>query len=456
MRSNPVVAEGMEGGPRPLYARHLEVGALCELARLWANKYPRLPGRYQLEGAENHTLNSKSILTAVLVVMVAGWVAACGGPDVPISSVGVPAIKGQIAGFDNIDVDQAAHRLYLGDRTDKGVDVFDVSTAHAKYLKTIALPSSPNGIAVASGLARLFVGLGDGSVAVVDTNNGAVIANVKTGQKGADLLDFAAARQRVYVGNAADGIITSIDAGTNEVKAHFVVGFEVEQPRFNPADEMVYVTSPQADALFKIDPSDGLVKNKWPLGGCMPNGLAINPSANLALIVCRTFVLSFNLANGKSEKFTQVLGGDIVNYDAKVDQFFVGSPHITKPSVVGIFGGDPIAYYSSVVTNAHGNSAAYDETNGIVYTPDERPGKPGVASFRLPDKPLIVPQWLSNLITAGIFVAILGAFVLLFVFVSRSADPARRPEPKRKRQPKEETPPAADMAQPGSQPGPAG
>ena len=151
-----------------------------------------------------------------------------------------------------------------------------------------------------------------------------------------------------------------------------------------------------------------------------------------------------------------MLGGDIVNYDAKVDQFFVGSPHITKPSVVGIFGGDPIAYYSSVVTNAHGNSAAYDETNGIVYTPDERPGKPGVASFRLPDKPLIVPQWLSNLITAGIFVAILGAFVLLFVFVSRSADPARRPEPKRKRQPKEETPPAADMAQPGSQPGPAG
>jgi len=401
-------------------------------------------------------LNSKSVLTSVLVVMVAGWVAACGGSDVAISTVGVPAIKGQIAGFDNIDVDQAAHRLYLGDRTDKGVDVFDISTAHAKYLRTIALTSSPNGIAVASDLARLFVGLGDGSVAVIDTTNGAVIANVKTGGAGADLLEYAAARQRLYVGNAADGIITSIDPSTNEVKAHFVVGFEVEQPRFNPADEMVYVTSPKADALFQIDPNDGLVKNKYPLGGCLPKGMAINPAANKALIVCKTYVLSWDLKTHKSEKFTQVLGGDIVNYDARVDQFFVGSPHITKPSVVGIFGGNPIAYYSSVVTGAHGNSAAYDETNGIVYTPDERPAKPGVASFRLPDKPLILPQWLTTLFTIGSFVAVLAAFAFLFVFVSRSADPARRPEPRRKRQPKEEPPPAPEVAQRGSRAGPAG
>jgi hypothetical protein len=119
-------------------------------------------------------------------------------------------------------------------------------------------------------------------------------------------------------------------------------------------------------------------------------GLAINPTSNQALMFCKTFVMSLNLTTAKSEKFAQVLGGDIVNYDAKVDQFFVGSPHITRPSVVGIFGGNPIAYYSSVSTDAHGNSAAYDETNNVVYTPNLLPDKAGVSSFRLPDKPQLL------------------------------------------------------------------
>ena len=381
--------------------------------------------------------------------------AACGGPEVPITSTAVPAIKGQIVGFDNIDIDQVAHRLYLGDRTDRGVDVFDVSTSRPRYLQTIALPSTPNGLAVASDLSRLFVGLGDGSVAVVDTSSGSVIAQVKTGSTGADLLDYGAARQRLYVSNAADGTITSIDTTTNEVKAHFAVGFQLEQPRFNPADSMVYVTSPTADALFQIDPNDGLVKNKHPLGGCQPNGLAINAAAHQALIVCKTYVLSWDLKTSKSQKFTQVLGGDIVNYDAKIDRFFVGSPHLTKPSVIGIFGGNPIAYYSSVVTDAHGNSAAYDETNGIVYTPDERTKNPGVAGFRLPDKPVILPHWLSALITIGTYVGIFGALALLFLFVTRSADPARRPAPKVKREPKAEATSGPERSQRESQAGPA-
>ena len=103
-------------------------------------------------------MNSKSIFSCALVLTSAGSIAlaACGGPEVPISAAPVPALKGQISGFDNIDVDQAAHRLYLGDRTDKGVDVFDVSSAHAIYLQTIAMPSTPNGLAVAPDLARLF------------------------------------------------------------------------------------------------------------------------------------------------------------------------------------------------------------------------------------------------------------------------------------------------------------
>jgi DNA-binding beta-propeller fold protein YncE len=402
-------------------------------------------------------LNAKKTLSSALTLMVAASLAisACGGPDAPITVSGVPTIKGQNASFDNVEIDQAAHRLYLGDRTDKGIDVFDISKPPAKYLQTIALPSSPNGLAFAPDLSRLFVGTAAGSVVVVDTRTGSIVGDVPTGKASADLLDYGSARQRLYVANSTDGTITSIDPSTLAIKSHFDVGYQLEQPRYNPKDGMVYVTSPQADALFKIDPSSGKVAYIYSLGGCQPTGLAINPSSNKALIVCGTFVMSWDLSTGKSETFKQVLGGDIVNYNAKVDRFFVGSPHITKPSVIGIFGGNPIAYYTSVDTGAHGNSATFDETNNIVYTPDTGPKSPGVASFRLPDKPLILPPWVSTLTTIGMVAALVGVFGLLFFFVMRSADPARRPIPKPKPEPAAESPLAAERSRRGSRAGPA-
>jgi hypothetical protein len=392
----------------------------------------------------------------MLMVIGSVVISACGG-DIPIGDTRVPSIAGQNASFDNVEIDQAAHRLYASDRTNRGVDVFDISKPRAKYLKTIAMGSSPNGLVIAPDAGRLFVATASGAVAVVDTTTDAVIDQVATGGTGADLVDYAAARQRLYVSNAAGGTITSIDTTTDKVRAHFVIGaYQLEQPRFNPADGMVYVTSPSADSLFRVDPNDGFVKHIFSLNGCQPTGLAINPKSNQALMVCKTFVMSLNLRTGKSEKFAQVLGGDVVNYDAKVDQFFVGSPHITKPSVIGIFGGNPIAYYSSVSTNAHGNSAAYDETNNVVYTPDLLPDKAGVASFRLPDKPQLLPPWLSTLTTYGLYAALLVGFGLFFLFISRSADPARRPAPKVKRgQAAAQTPTATERPQRGSQAGPA-
>lgn len=385
------------------------------------------------------------------MLMVIGSVvlSACGGSGIPIANTRVPSIAGQNAAFDNVEIDQAAHRLYATDRTNRGVDVFDISRAKAKYLKTIAMGSAPNGLAIAPDVGRLFVGTASGSVTVIDTATESIVDQVVTGGSGADLLDYGAARQRLYVSNAAAGTITSIDTTTDQVKAHFVIGsYQLEQPRFNPADGMVYVTSPTADSLFRVDPNDGLTKHIYSLNGCQPLGLAINPTSNQALMVCRTFVMSFNLTTGKSQKFAQVLGGDIVNYDAKVDQFFVGSPHISKPSVIGIFGGNPIAYYSSVSTDAHGNSATYDETNNVVYTPNLLPDKAGVSSFALPDKPQILPPWLSILTTYGFYAALIVGFGLFLLFISRSADPARRPAPKVK-------PVKAEPSPQGSRAGPA-
>ncbi len=353
------------------------------------------------------------------------FMSACSSSDVVVTNTPVPAISGQAGSFDNIEIDQRNHLLYVSDRTNKGVDVFDVAAPQAKYLTTITMPSSPNGLAISSDY-RLYVGITGGSVAVVDIKKGSstlntVVAEVKTGGAGVDLIEYNGPKHTVYASNGSDGVITSFDTLTNEVKDHFKVGFPLEQPRFNDADGLLYVTSPDADALFQIDPKDGTIKNTFALGGCHPTGLALNPQSKTALIACKTYVLSRHLATGKTEKFDQVVGGDIVTYNATVDRFFVASPHKSRPSVIGMFGGNPIAYLASIAAPGSGNSATLDEANDVVYSPDTRANKSGIAGTARP-KSLEGPTPVS----IAIYAAIAIVFGLVFLFVMRSGDPVRR------------------------------
>ncbi|MEA2644867.1 MAG: hypothetical protein QOG08_1893 [Chloroflexota bacterium] len=397
----------------------------------------------------------RPIASAALALLAAGaaLISACGDSGVALTSTPIPAAIGKTGSIDVIDIDQTAHLLYVADRTDQGVDVFDISTPRAKYLQSIPMPASPNGLAIAPELARLFVGVSNGSVVIVNistssTAYGSVITVVKTGGNSVDLLDYGAARQRVYAANASQGKLVSIDPATGAIMATFTLGaVQLEQPRFDPADGMVYVTSPDADTLYRIDPSTGVLKDKFLLMGCKPVGLAINPTTNKALMACHKNTLAFDLGAGKIIGTFALGNSDIVNYDARVDRFFVASlPHAQTPGSVGIFGGNPISYISSAVTNISGNSAVYDETNKVVYTPDVQAKKATLAGFAMPVPP---SGWRAFLNVAWPYALILLAGILLFVFLMRSADPIRRPvpAPKRSAKPADTKPKATERPQ---------
>jgi hypothetical protein len=367
-------------------------------------------------------------LLGALCLLASFLSAACGGPEVEVTNTPIPAIKDQTASFDNIEIDQGNHLLYVSDRTNNGVDVFDVSKPRAKYLKTVALSSTPNGLAIAPDF-RLFVGTGAGVVAVVDIHKGSaslhtVVAELNTGGAGVDLLDYNTGKHLLLAAHGGEGVITTIDTATNEIKDHFKVGSALEQPRFNETDGLVYATSPTADALVQIDPHDGSIKNSFPLGGCTPTGLALNPKSNLAVIACKKHVLSRNMNTGKMEKFDQVMGGDIVTYNSKVDRFFVASPHKTRPSAIGMFGGTPIAYMATIAAPGSGNSATLDETNDIVYSPDIRPNMSGIAATARP-----TTLQGATRESIAVYAAAALAFAVVFWFVMRSGDPARRRGP---------------------------
>lgn len=323
---------------------------------------------------------------------------------VTLTKIAIPPIAGKTASIDIMEIDQATHLLYVADRTDNGVDVFDVSTPTAKYLKTIDTGSGPNGVSVAKNVNKLFAALNDSNVAIIDIDPASpklhtVIAKVNTGgKKRADELDYDAKDRKIYVANSNDGIVTVIDATTNAIIKKFEnLGDALEQPRYNSGDGMMYMTSSDQNAVFQFDPTKDVMVKKFDVGAkCNPNGLAINPKTNQALLGCSAgrvgssgtpITVAWDLAAGKAiATFDQVGAGDTSIYVAKVDRFFFAAHNFNRGSVIGVFSGSPIKFVTNVPTGefSGAKNPAYDETNNLIYVQDALPNEGSLFSFTPP------------------------------------------------------------------------
>jgi len=352
------------------------------------------------------------ILPAAAALMT---LSGCAGCQSTVGQASLPPIAG--GSFDGVVADQGAHRLYLADRTKSGVDFVDISSPAPRFMGTVDVAASPNGLAVAPELHRLYAGLAGGTLAVIDTETGSptymqVIKQISVGSADADLLDYSPTLQRVFVATGSDGQIVAVDAIRNETRERFILYSPVGQPRFDAADGMLYVTTANNDSLVRINPADG-ARSTISVAGCHPNGLAINPLRQLALTTCRSSVAVVNLRTGAYDVNRVVAGGDIVSYESTADRFVVASPHDAKDSVVGVFYGDG-TYLGSVASDPAAHGAAFDVRHGLIYAP----GVAGLMSF-VPGACEPPPDGLK--FAAGMFVytAPLLAFALFLVWYAR-------------------------------------
>jgi len=313
---------------------------------------------------------------------------------IPISRISIPPIAGKTASIDIIEIDQASHLMYVTDRTDNGLDVFDVSSTCAKYVKTIDVGSGPNGVVVAKNVNKLFAALNDSTVAIIDITPGAdkVVAKLSTGgKKRADEMDYDPKDKKVYVANSDDGIVTVIDATTNAIVKKFDnVGDALEQPRYNSADGMMYMTSSGQNAIFQFDPTKDVLVKKFDVGTkCDPNGLAIDPATDQALLGCSSksanAAVLWDVKTGKVlQTFDQAGAGDAVFYSPKADRFFFAASNFNRGAVMAIFAANPVKFIGNVATATGSHGVAYDETNGIIYTQDQNPNEGALFSFPAP------------------------------------------------------------------------
>jgi DNA-binding beta-propeller fold protein YncE len=324
--------------------------------------------------------------------------------DVRIQRFPLPTAAQAAKYTDTLDIDQAAHRLYLGDNWSGGVDVFDISMPQPVYLKTIRMRGNLFGVAVAKDVQKLFVGLANSIVAVVDidpTSAAAdtVIDRVDTEGRGAcDLLDYDPVHGKLYVANrhtvdgVDNGFLTAIDGRTHAIVGRIDnLGRTLEQPRFNPADGMVYVTGAGDNVLHQIDPvTDTLVRTFEIEDDCHPNGLAINPNTNQALLACnnreRPHTVIWDLTTQTIASVIEESGaGDGAIYDETADRFFFAASGFSRGPVMGVYGGNPVRFVTNIETERGSSWVAYDHTNRLVYAPAYEDGKPALISFPLPE-----------------------------------------------------------------------
>jgi hypothetical protein len=240
-----------------------------------------------------------------------------------------------------------------------------------------------------------------------------VLTTILAGTTTADLLDYSPSRRQLLVSTSIDGQVVVVNTVNNVFVGVYMIGVPIGQARFNDGDGKIYVTLPSADAIYRIDPASGGVTRKFVAKGCHPNGMAINPALNLALVTCRGSVALFNLETGRNTVTRVVQGGDIVNYDSASDRFSVASPHDAKDSAIGVFAGDG-AYIGSVASTPGAHAAAFDSAHGLIYAASPI----GLMSLA-PSACLPPPAWLKFLGGLSIYVVPLIAAALFLLWYAR-------------------------------------
>jgi DNA-binding beta-propeller fold protein YncE len=318
----------------------------------------------------------------------------------PLPNVEIPPAKGKTGSFDIMEVDQGVHLMYVADRTTAGVDIFDISTPSAKYLQTIPTGSPPNGVSLAKNVNKIFAGTNDSNVVVIDINpasstRNTVVARMSSGgKKRVDEMDYDPKDKKLYAANSDDGLVTAVDAVKNTIIKQFKdLGEGLEQPRYNPADGMMYMTSSDQNAVFQFDPVKDVLVKKYDVGAdCNPNGLAINPKTNQALLGCSNkktpmTVLWDLKTHAVITKFDQAGAGDMALYDSKTNLWFFAASNFPKGAVLAVFGGSPVRWLGNLPTAVGSHIVAYDQTNRVIYTGNQQPNSAGLMAFWLPEIP---------------------------------------------------------------------
>ena len=293
--------------------------------------------------------------------------------------------------FDIGGVDEAAHRYYLADRANSGVDVFDTRTN--KYVGLVGGftgdkkgdVGGPNGVSIVDG--QIWGSDGDSTIKVADSKTFKIIKTISTGgKKRADESAYDSKDHVFAVVNGADEppFISFISTGSDP-KVLGKLTFEratdgLEQPLYDAATGFFYVVAPELDknktlgAAAQIDPQTMKITKMMNIENCTPTGLSPGADGNF-FIGCNNYkkppLLSgvLNPKTGEMVRIPGVGGSDEVAYSSALGQYYVAANHFPDGGVLGVIDARSNKWVENLPTSEASHSVAVDNLTKHVFVP---------------------------------------------------------------------------------------
>lgn len=204
---------------------------------------------------------------------------------------------GGAGGYDYVNVDPAARRLYISHGTKAVVVDIDKATIVGE------IPDTPgiHGIALAPELKRGFTSNGrEAKVTIFDLDSLQTISKVETGPN-PDSIIYEPSQQEVYAFNGRGDSASVIDAKSGKVVATIPLGGKPEFAAADPKAGRVYCNLENKSEIAEIDIKAHQVLNHWSISpGEEASGMAIDPEHHRLFIGCHNKLMEMiDSTNGK-------------------------------------------------------------------------------------------------------------------------------------------------------------
>ncbi len=287
---------------------------------------------------------------------------------------------GGTGGWDYINIDSSARRLYVSHSTQ--VEVVDADTG--KMIGTIADTPGVHGAAIAARFKHGFTSNGrEHKVSMFDTATLQLIKKIDVG-RGPDGIYYDDRTKRVFTNNHGTHDITAIDASSGEVVGTVQAKGDGEQAIIGK-DGLIYVNSEDTNEVVVFDPKSLEVKNRFPIGlAKRPTGLAYDAKTNRLFIGCgnEPKMVVMDAANGKViNSFPIGAGVDYAGFDPDAHLIFFSCGDGTL-SIYREKSADVYEDAGAVKTQRSARTMAFDSKTKKIFLPaaevtEGPPAQPG-------------------------------------------------------------------------------
>ncbi len=221
------------------------------------------------------------VATAAVILSLTA-VAGLQGQEGPYHAGPVIQIGGE-GGWDYLNIDAAAHRLYVSHAT----HVVVIDTQTNKIVGDIPDTPGVHGVAIAADLGKGFVSNGrENKSSMFDLKTLKLIQKIDTGEN-PDAILYEPAKKEIYTMNGRGKSATVIDAVTGKAVATIPLEGKPESAQADSKAGRIYVNMEDLNSVKVIDTATHKVTATWPGAPCeAASGMAFDQVTHRLFLGC--------------------------------------------------------------------------------------------------------------------------------------------------------------------------